>query len=273
MKGFFLFFISVILAGNIKAENGYELWLRYNKIDDATLLQQYRNNISSVQFTSATSTLLAAKEELLNGLQGLLDKKISQQNSIANGCILVGTSADSIIHSIISNDVFIKAGNEGYIIQTILIDHKKIIVIAGNTDIGAFYGCFAFLRLLQTHQDIQHISMISAPLIQLRMLDHWDNINRTVERGYAGMSIWNWHKLPDYIDKRYKDYARANASIGINAVALNNVNANAIMLTKDYLIKVAALADLFRTYGIKVYLSAKFSAPIEIGGLKTADPA
>jgi alpha-glucuronidase len=104
------------------------------------------------------------------------------------------------------------------------------------------------------------------------MLDHWDNLSRTVERGYAGMSIWNWQKLPGYIDKRYKDYARANASIGINGVVLNNVNANATILTKDYLIKVAALANVFRAYGIKVYLSARFSAPIEIGNLKTADP-
>ncbi|QEC70043.1 alpha-glucuronidase [Panacibacter ginsenosidivorans] len=272
MKRFFLFFITVILTGNIKAENGYELWLRYYKIDDAAILQQYRNNISSIQFTSSTPTLLAAKEELLNGLQGLLDKKITEQNLITNGCILVGTSSDPVIHSIISSNFFSKAGKEGYVIQTVTTNQKKVIVIAGNTEVGALYGCFAFLRLLQTHQNIQNLSIVSAPRIQLRMLDHWDNVNRTIERGYAGMSIWNWHKLPDYIDKRYKDYARANASIGINAVALNNVNANAIMLTKDYLIKVAALAEVFRPYGIKVYLSAKFSAPVEIGGLKTADP-
>jgi alpha-glucuronidase len=104
------------------------------------------------------------------------------------------------------------------------------------------------------------------------MLNHWDNLNRTVERGYAGFSIWNWHILPDYIDKRYIDYARANASIGINAVSLTNVNANATILTKQYLEKVKALADLFRPYGIKVFLTARFSAPIEIGGLKSADP-
>jgi alpha-glucuronidase len=134
------------------------------------------------------------------------------------------------------------------------------------------YGCFHFLRLLQTHQNIQLLRVVSAPLIQLRMLDHWDNLNRTVERGYAGISIWNWQTLPTYIDKRYIDYARANVSIGINGVALNNVNANALILTKDYLIKVAALANVFRPYGIKVFLSAKFSAPIEIGGLQTADP-
>lgn len=104
------------------------------------------------------------------------------------------------------------------------------------------------------------------------MLNHWDNLNRTVERGYAGFSIWNWHTLPDYIDKRYIDYARANASIGINSVSLTNVNANATILTKPYLEKVKALADLFRPYGIKVFLTARFSAPREIGRISTADP-
>ena len=104
------------------------------------------------------------------------------------------------------------------------------------------------------------------------MLNHWDNLDRHVERGYAGISIWNWHTLPDYLDPRYKDYARANASIGINGVSLTNVNANAMVLTKPYLEKVAALAAIFRPYGIKVYLTARFSAPMEIGSLKTADP-
>ncbi|MCB0745411.1 MAG: alpha-glucuronidase, partial [Ignavibacteriae bacterium] len=106
----------------------------------------------------------------------------------------------------------------------------------------------------------------------LRVLNHWDNLDRTVERGYAGFSIWDWHKLPDYIDQRYIDYARANSSIGINGTVLTNVNANSLVLTEQYLVKVKALADIFRPYGIKVYLTARFSSPIELGGLKTADP-
>jgi alpha-glucuronidase len=104
------------------------------------------------------------------------------------------------------------------------------------------------------------------------MLNHWDNLDRTVERGYAGFSLWDWHKLPDYISPRYKDYARANASIGINGTVISNVNSHPLILTQPYLIKVAALADVFRPYGIRLYLSARFSAPIELGGLKTADP-
>ena len=116
------------------------------------------------------------------------------------------------------------------------------------------------------------IHAVSSPSLKIRLLNHWDNINRSVERGYAGISIFNWHTLPDYKDKRYTDYARANASIGINGTVVTNVNANALFLTHDYLLKVKALADIFRPYGIKIYLTARFSAPIEIGKLATADP-
>jgi alpha-glucuronidase len=104
------------------------------------------------------------------------------------------------------------------------------------------------------------------------MLDHWDNLDRSVERGYAGQSLWNWQALPGPPDPRYTDYARANASIGINGAVLNNVNAAAEVLTEDHLKKVAAIADRLRPWGVRVYLSARFSAPIDISGLKTADP-
>jgi alpha-glucuronidase len=161
---------------------------------------------------------------------------------------------------------------EGFIIYTKHTSGKPQTVITANTDIGLLYGVFHLLRLLQTHQPIVSLNIVSAPRIKLRLLNHWDNLNRTVERGYAGFSIWNWHTLPGYIDQRYIDYARANASIGINGTVLTNVNANATFLTRAYLEKVKALADVFRPYGIKVYLTARFSAPIEIGGLKTADP-
>jgi alpha-glucuronidase len=165
-----------------------------------------------------------------------------------------------------------RLGKEGYLIVSLTIEGKSCLVVAAKTDVGALYGSFKLLQELQTHQYFGKMVMVSNPSMQLRMLDHWDNLNRTVERGYAGFSIFKWHLLPGYIDQRYIDYARANASIGINGTVVNNVNANSLMLSKDYLIKVAALADVFRKYGIKTYLSVKFSSPIELGKLKTADP-
>ena len=256
----------------IKAENGYELWLRYNLIDDHKVLVNYQNKISSINVNGTSLTILSAKEELLKGLSGLIGKKIADKCPLEKGCIIAGTPSSSQYILPDTRKLLQQVGAEGYVLQTKNILSKKVIVIAANTDIGVLYGVFHFLRLLQTHQSIDSLNIITSPLIKLRLLNHWDNLDRKIERGYAGFSLWNWQTLPLYIDKRYKDYARANASVGINGTVINNVNANATILTKPYLEKVAALANVFRPYGIKLYLSARFSAPVEIGGLKTADP-
>jgi alpha-glucuronidase len=134
------------------------------------------------------------------------------------------------------------------------------------------YGSFHFLRLLQTGQRIEMVDLSSRPRTRIRVLNHWDNLDGHVERGYAGQSIWDWHKLPGWLDPRYTDYARACASIGINGSVLTNVNANATSLTPAYIAKARALGHALRPYGIRVYLTARFSAPMELGGLATADP-
>jgi len=265
-----LFLFCTLLC---KAEDGYRLWLRYDLINNNQLLASYRNSVTSVHFPVGTPTLVAAKDELQTGLEGLLGRKILIQTNLSNASIVVGTvKSSNIIASLGMDQQLTKVGEEGFVILTTKKDQKNVIAIAANSDVGVLHGVFHFLRLLQTGQTIQNLSITSAPKIKYRLLDHWDNLNRSVERGYAGFSIWNWHTLPDYIDQRYIDYARANASIGINGAVVTNVNANATILTKEYLEKVAALANVFRTYGIKIYLTGRFSAPIEIGKLKTADP-
>jgi alpha-glucuronidase len=272
----------VLLAANLcllhpdtaKAENGHKLWLRYVKVSDASLLHEYRTKIKGVLIASNSATMKAARHELKIGLGGLLDKPVSFVQSVnQNGMLLVGTPANSeVIASLHLQDQLKKLGKEGYLIRNEVINGKKSIVVAANSDIGVLYGVFGFLRLLQTHQHLTNLSISSAPKIEYRILDHWDNLNETVTRGYAGLSIWNWANLPEYKAPRYREYARANASIGINGAVLNNVNADPRILTKQYLIKVAALADIFRPYGLKVYLSVPFNAPEILGHLKTYDP-
>ncbi len=271
MKKLLLFISIACLALTAKAEDGYDLWLRYNKVDDNALLSQYRNSLTSIYFPGESPTISAAKKELQNGLQGLLGKSVVFSNTVINSDLIIGPLA-AISSGRELSSALESTGNEGFIIKSLSNGKKSSLIITANSDIGILYGIFHFLRLLQTHQSIQNLSIFSKPKIQLRILNHWDNLNRTVERGYAGFSIWNWHTLPGYIDQRYIDYARANASIGINGTVLTNVNANALMLTATYLEKVAALTNAFRPYGLKVYLTARFSAPIEIGKLKTADP-
>ncbi|MDB5012353.1 MAG: alpha-glucuronidase, partial [Daejeonella sp.] len=215
----------------------------------------------------------AAKQELNTGLKGLLSGSVTYTNALKNGTLIIGTPKSSpLVARLNLNQKLSVIGEEGFLILTTGTSNNKHTIIAANTDQGILYGVFNFLQLLQTHKNISNLNISSAPKLKLRVLNHWDNLDRTVERGYAGFSLWNWHKLPDYLDPRYTDYARANASIGINGTVLTNVNANALFLTEEYLLKSKALAAVFRPYGIKVYFTARFSAPIEIGGLSTADP-
>jgi len=244
-------------------EDGYELWLRYTLIDDDDLLETYRAKIKNLVMDTSTATLRVAQNELLQGLSGLLGQSVSSgaQNNTSGTLLCELSSADV-------QTELAQVGDEGYVI----VSNPDRIIISANTDKGILYGVFAFLRLLQTHQSLDDLHIVSTPKIKLRMLNHWDNLDGTIERGYAGNSLWDWHKLPYYVEPRYTDYARACASIGINATVITSVNASALILTEQYLHKVAALAAVFRPYGLQVYLTARFSAPMEIGGLDTADP-
>jgi alpha-glucuronidase len=253
------------------AEDGYDLWLRYRPLA-AERAQSYRPLTAALIAPAATPTQAAARSELLRALGGLLGSAPPLTDAIVgDGALVVGTAESSALVAGLKLDTA-KLGRDGYLIRSVVIDGHAATVIAGNDDIGTLYGAFHLLRLLQTGASLQHLDVRESPRLKLRVLDHWDNLDRHIERGYAGDSIWDWHRLPDWLDPRYTDYARANASLGINGATLNNVAANALILTPMYLEKVAALAGVLRPYGIRVYLSARFSAPVEIGGLKTADP-
>lgn len=147
------------------------------------------------------------------------------------------------------------------------------VTLTSPTDIGLLYGAYHLLRLQETGQ-LNSIapSLTENPAYHIRILNHWDNMNRTVERGYSGQSLWNWEELPETLSPRYEAYARANASIGINATVVNNVNASPQILSAAYLQKVKALADVFRPYGIRIYLSVNFASPMVLDSLPTADP-
>ena len=148
-----------------------------------------------------------------------------------------------------------------------------VVTIESATGQGLLYGAYHLLRLQEMGQADGRLQVVESPRYDIRILNHWDNPDRSVERGYAGISLWNWEELPATVSPRYEAYARANASVGINATVLNNVNASPQILSAAYLAKVKALADIFRPYGIRVYLSINFSSPAELGGLPTSDPS
>ena len=266
--------IAVALPGAARAETGYELWLRYRQVADAARLSEYRAAISELVMQGDSPTLRIVREELGAGLGGLLGRPLTiVPQPTSSGAVIVGTPASSrLIASLPLTAELRSVGPDGFVVRTMAVSGRRALVVAANRDVGVLYGAFHLLRLMQTNRSLAAVNVTSVPRIQLRMLDHWDNLDRSVERGYAGPSLWDWAALPSAISPRYRDYARANASIGINAVALTNVNANARVLTPEYLTKAAAVAAVLRPYGIRVFLTARFSAPKEIGGLETADP-
>ncbi|WP_426683879.1 alpha-glucuronidase family glycosyl hydrolase [Xanthomonas translucens] len=253
-----------------QAEDGYDLWLRYQPLAEAQAAP-WRAAATELVAGADTPMQRAARDELRRGLGGLLGAAPPLAASAERaGAIVLGTPATPAIARLRLDTRGL--GEEGYLIRSVVVDGRPLTAIVGGGERGVLYAAFRFLRLLQTGQAPAPLALRDAPRVKLRVLDHWDNLDGVVERGYAGASLWGWQKLPDYIDPRYTDYARANASIGINGAVLNNVNAEAVSLTVAYLDKTAALAAVLRPYGIRVYLSARFSAPIEIGGLRSADP-
>jgi len=274
LKLFYVFALLSITISSSQTPAGYDLWLEYSEIREPTILSEYQKLTNSIFFSGGNSILLNAQNELVKGLDAMLGQASDIQDSPNLSNTMWVVKKDGLNQELQSalKGYFEQIGKEGFIIKSVSVDGKNILLISANEDTGILYGVFKFLQLMKMQKSLDEINLTEAPKIDLRMLNHWDNLDRTIERGYAGFSLWNWQKLPKYIDQRYKDYARANASIGINATVLTNVNANALVLTSAYLEKVAALADVFRPYGIKVYLTARFSAPIEIGGLNTADP-
>jgi alpha-glucuronidase len=255
-------------------ETGAELWLRYEQVNLPSRLAEYRAAIKQIVAAGDSASLKAAQAELVRGLSGLTGSEIPVVDAASeSGAVVLGTPASSaVIQALPLAQRLAAVGDEGYIVESADIAGKAAIVVAANTDVGALHGAFALLRHLQMHRKLVSLSLSSAPRIKRRVLNHWDNMDGSVERGYAGKSLWAWSSLPGTLSERYTDYARANASLGINGAVLNNVNSNAQILSTQNLDKVAALAKVFRPYGISVYLSARFSAPIELGGLNTADP-
>lgn len=227
-----LFFCGCGLTAS--AENGSNLWLRQEPSCQATVVCDIASPVIDV-----------ARKELASLWKG--------------GEVILRISADREHYGL---------GDEGYTIRSAGND----IILESSAEKGLLYAAYHLLRLQAEGNDCKNLNISESPLYEYRILNHWDNIDGTVERGYAGKSLWKWEELPTVISPTYEKYARANASVGINGTVLNNVNASVEILSDKYLDKVKVLSDIFRPYGIKVYLSVNFASPMKLGGLDTADP-
>ena len=147
------------------------------------------------------------------------------------------------------------------------------LVAVADSEKGLLYAVFALKRLLEDpSKQLAGLDILDEPAIRYRMMDHWDNLDGSIERGYAGKTLWKWAELPSSVDSRYNDYARACASVGLNCSVLNNVNTQPQILSTEYLEKVAAIAAVLRPWGVTTYLSVNFGSPRFLGGLETSDP-
>lgn len=269
-----IFIACTLVAQIVVAEDGYEMWLRYEPVADSTKLKRYQQQLGQIVVEGKSPALSAAQAELERGLSGLLGRTIKVDDELARkGSLVLGTPTNSpLIASLKLEDRLAALGPEGFLIEQSKVNKRDAVIVAANSDLGVLYGAFHLLRLIQTGEDLGNISLISAPRVQHRVVNHWDNLNRLVERGYGGLSLWEWGSLPDYKNPRYTDYARINASLGINGTVINNVNADPRILSDQFLKKVAALADVFRPYGVKMYLSINYDSPRAYGDLDTSDP-
>jgi alpha-glucuronidase len=293
-------------ASSPDSYDGSDLWLRYEPVGDRHLLDRYRDSATTVVVENADrnkvyrhtanlrmepgsterlveTTLGAARDELHRGLSGLLDKAVPVRtrpgSKIPDGAVVVGTrdSSKAVRRSVSAGDLR-SIGEDGYIVRSVYRGRSRFTVIAGRTDVGALYGTFAFLRLMQTHKPIGHLDVSESPRVKHRHLNYWET-----ERLYAGNdasgtgglngesgAIFNFaatgpsagRNLPVILD-RYIVAARALASVGITGITINNVNANNVYLTPAYIAQEAALADALRPYGIRLAVSINYTAPTD----------
>lgn len=261
MKKYLILLITVLTSLHVSAQSdGSQLWLG----------KQYANSCQVISQLPDDATAKIAKQELENNWRGKnVELKIDKSLNLGEGY-----------------NIYARPAQQGDNIQ------YEATITASNP-IGLLYGAYELIRLQNTdayntgsgnQQNFSKaIDETEKPQVGLRILNHWDNLDGSIERGYAGKSIFKWEEIKlgkngkgGSISKSLHDrlitYARANASLGINGSVLNNVNASPKMMTAEYINKVKGIANILRPYGIRVYLSINFASPMALGYTKTADP-
>jgi alpha-glucuronidase len=264
--------------------NMYDCWLGYRPLGAGALTADERDLLSRVAVAGASPVLRTAREELVRGLTALTGSQPLPVSGLSEQPHVLIAAPDSAAAAAawagLGRPSLPQPGEAEVIALAEVAEpgRPRRLVITGSTEAACLHAVFAFLRRLRTGSVgpcLRGLRVTEATGNKLRMIDHWDNIDGTIERGYAGKSIFfaDGRVTPDL--RRVADYARLLASIGVNAASLNNVNvtrAAARLLTTDHLPALAGLAEVFRRYGIKLFISVSFDSPIVLSGVRTADP-
>lgn len=261
----------------MKSNSGYEAWLRYALCEDAALLGHYREYTDQIGVQPGSEIMNTAIKELEHGIRIMTGSRPQiGENNLKGAGILIGVIGDMPeLDGLYNGEVEEPLLEDGYRIRSVGEAGRIRLMLTSPSEQGILYGIFHLLRLMQTGQRLDSLHVVENSRNRLRMINQWDNMDGSIERGYAGQSIFyrNGEFVTD--QTRIRDYARLLASVGINTIAINNVNVHGretLLITEELLPEVAKVADIFRAYGIRIYLSINFASPCQIGGLETADP-
>ncbi|HYL97322.1 MAG TPA: alpha-glucuronidase family glycosyl hydrolase, partial [Blastocatellia bacterium] len=267
-----LFIAGAALGAPVFAETGYDAWLRYAAIDDPGVRHSYDDLPAAVVALDDTTIVRSARDELVRGVRGMLGRTLRIEGQVPGEDAIVLGSLSSIRKAVPEFTASNEPNRDGYLLQTVRSGARSLIIISGSGDRGVLYGTFALLRKMALHQPVASLNESQTPFAPLRLINQWDNLDGTIERGYGGPSIF-FEKNNVVKDlSRVSDYARLMASIGINGCSINNVNANTRVITTEFLPQLVRVADVFRPWGVKLFVSVDFSSPQKIGGLNTFDP-
>ena len=254
-----------------RAETGYDAWLRYEPLPK-TVLARAGDIPRTVTLLGDSPVLRTARDELVRGLSSMLASPIARTTSLpASPTILLGT-LDRVGPVVPGTPLAMDLTADGFWLRTARVRNRPVLAIAGRDERGVLYGVFALLQRVARGEDISVLNERQEPAAPIRWVNQWDNLDGTIERGYAGRSIFfeNGRVLDDLT--RVRDYGRLLASVGINGLTVNNVNANALVITDGFIPQLARIADVLRPWGVGLSVSVDFSSPRRIGGLDTFDP-
>lgn len=256
----------------VRAETGYDAWLRYAPIDDPNVREMYQKLPASVVALDATAVLQSAQDEMIRGFRSMLGRTLRRESSLPDeSAIVLGTLGS--VRRAAPNILLPKdLKDDAYLVKAIGMKGHATILITARNDCGVLYGAFALLRKIALHQQVEFVNDAQTPYAPIRWTNEWDNLDGSIERGYAGRSIFfeSGSVVADL--SRAGDYARLLASIGINGCTVNNVNADLRVLTPEFLVQLARIADVFRPWGVRLSIAIDFSSPKAIGHLDTFDP-
>ena len=255
------------------AETGHDGWLRYAAINNGALRAGYDKSLPEVVIVPGDSGAeQSARAELIRGVGGILGRTLRSATALPEEeAIVLGTLVE--VKKILPGfNAPTGLAADGYWLKTISANGHRVLVVTATNDRGVLYGTFALLRKMELLEPLNPLDETGNPYVPLRVVNQWDNLDGTIERGYGGRSIFFENNNVLTPLNRVRDYGRLLASVGINGCCVNNVNANARLISTDFLPQLARIADAFRPWGVKLFVSIDFSSPEKIGGLDTFDP-